>query len=71
MTAHESQQTQLRRIIILGDHDTLGYAEMLDQQALQHGAVIVERHAFGRGEARSASTLHEVPGIVEALGRAF
>jgi hypothetical protein len=71
MTAHESQQTQFRRIIVLGDHDTLGHAEMLDQQAAQHGAVVVERHTFGRGEARSAGTLHEVPGIVEALGRAF
>lgn len=71
MTAHESQRTQLRHVVVLGDHDTLGHTEMLDQQAAQHGAVIVERHAFGRGEARSTGTLHEVPGVVEALGRAI
>jgi hypothetical protein len=71
MTAHESQQTQLRRVIVLGDHDTLGHSERLDQQAAQHGAIIVERRAFGRGEARSTGTLHEVPGIIEALGRAI
>jgi len=71
MTAHESQQTQLRRVIVLGDHDTLGHAEVLDQQAAQHGAVIIGHHAFGNGEARSTGTLHEVPAIVEALGRAI
>ena len=71
MTAHELQPTQLRRVIVLGDHDTLGHTDMLDQQAAQHGAVIIEHHALGNGEARSTGTLHEVPGIVEALGRAF
>lgn len=71
MNAHPSPQTQLRRAIILGDRETLERTETLAQQAAQHGAIIVEHHAVGNGEARSTGSLHDIPGVVGALARAI
>jgi hypothetical protein len=75
MTGHETPQfwnhCEIHRVILLGDRDTLARAEMLEQQAVEHGAAIVESHAFAPGEARSHDGLHDVPAVVEALRRAI
>lgn len=71
MTGNESHQNHTRSVVLLGDHETLAQSEMLEQQAALHDAIIIESHTFGLGEARSTGTLHEVPGVVEALGRAI
>lgn len=61
----------LHRVVVLGDRDTLARSEMLEKQASQHGAAIVESHAFSPGEARSHDSLHEVAAVVDALRRAI
>lgn len=74
MSSHETphwHHCDLHRVVVLGDRDTLARSDMLENQASQHGAIIVESHAFGPGEARAHDRLHEVPAVVDALRRAI
>lgn len=57
-------------VIVLGDEDTAGLAD-LAEQAAEQGAVIAETHSFARGEAVDQDDLTAVPGVVGALSRAL
>jgi len=74
MTGKEAHRfwshSDIHRVIVLGDRETLERTDLLEKQAGEHGAVIVESYAFGPGEARSSDDLHEVPAVVDALRRA-
>ena len=75
MTGNETNQvwnhSDIHRVIVLGDRETLERTDRLEKQAGEHGAIIVESYAFGPGEARSSDDLHEVPAVVDALRRAM
>ena len=61
---------EIRRVILLGDCDTIARVDMLEKQASDHGATIVGALAIDAGEARSNDALQEVSAIVEALQQA-
>lgn len=61
----------IHRVILLGDRDTLAQIAMLERQAAEHGAMIVESHAFEPGEARSNDDLPDVPAAMDALRRSI
>lgn len=63
--------TDIHRVILLGDRETLTRIDMLARQAADHGAVIAESHAFDPGEARSSDDLRDVPAVMDALRRAI
>lgn len=61
----------IHRVILLGDRDTLAQIDMLERQASEHGAIIVESHAFDPGEARSSDDLRDVSAVMDALRRSI
>lgn len=61
----------IHRVILLGDRDTLDQIGMLERQASEHGAMILEGHAFEPGEARVHNDLRDVPAVMNALRRAI
>jgi hypothetical protein len=65
-----SSHCEIRRVILLGDRDTMARADVLKHQAADHGATIIGAHAIDAGEARSNDALQEISAIVEALQKA-
>lgn len=65
-----SSHCEIRRVILLGDRDTIARVDMLKKQASDHGAAIVGAHAIDAGEARSNDALQDVSAVVEALQEA-
>ncbi|MFZ2239939.1 MAG: hypothetical protein WAV90_10400 [Gordonia amarae] len=61
----------VRRVVALGDRSTLARLDLLENQAAQHGSIVVESYAFDPGEARNRDRLHEVAAVVDALRRAI
>ena len=71
MTGHKTPQywtrPEVHHVILLGDRDTVDRAEMLEEQAAAHGAVIIASYAFDPGEAESSDALENVPAVLDAL----
>jgi hypothetical protein len=61
----------VHRVILLGDRETLDQIGMLERQASEHGAMILESHAFEPCEARSHDDLRDVAAVMNALRRAI
>ncbi len=57
-------------VLVIGDDDTAGRAEMIAQKAAENGARIVETFAFPQGAAAMSDDLTDVEAVVAVLGRA-
>ena len=58
-------------VILLGDQDTGGRADVLAAKAAEHNASIAEIHTFDPQQARSNDDLTEIDAVVKAIGRAI
>ena len=63
--------TKSNALVVLGDSDTEGRAQMLAARAAEHGMVIARSFAFGVGEVISAGGLAEVEQVIAALSHAI
>lgn len=63
--------TNSRRLIVVGDHETIAQIDHLTEAAAERGALIIEAHAYEPGEASATDDLTEVDAVVHALGRAI
>ena len=58
-------------VLVIGDDDTVGHADMLAQKAAEHGVRISEAFGFPQGAAAEADDLTDVEPVVVALTRAI
>ena len=58
-------------VLVIGDDDTAGRAEMLTEKAAEHGVRIAETFAFPQGVAAMSDDLTDVEAVVAALSRAI
>ncbi|TDH48405.1 hypothetical protein E2F47_23845 [Mycobacterium eburneum] len=66
------QATGESRVVLLGDHETVGgHRDDLAELAAQQSCVVADAFAFAPGEAGAHDELTEVDAVVSALGRAI
>jgi hypothetical protein len=58
-------------VIVLGDHDTGRWPDVLAEKATEHGATVTEIRTFEPGEVGAHDDLAEVGAVVTALSRAI
>jgi hypothetical protein len=58
-------------VLVIGDEDTAGRAELLAEKAAEHGARIAETFAFPQGAAAVHDDLTDVEAVVAVLSRAI
>ena len=63
--------TEVLRVVLIGDHQTMEHGELLEAMATEHGADIAAVLSFEPGEPAIRQDLTEVEAIVSALGQAI